>query len=224
MNPAIFLMLSSLIVFIILMLMAMLGAIVYGEEQVQPMKGPLGRLSALFGPEGPGAWNIIQLPTKLWDPDGTAPYTGAVTGTNGAWRKTTLQFARVTADDIGYIDFTLPPDYNVEANKLHLYLLINANDTTNTHKSRWDGTVRRVPFQKADSDGCALADAAGTALTQVDVLTDDTPNESYAVKLDLSVLNFEPLDWVEVQVFQAVAGCDLGADPYVHNAFALYRR
>lgn len=200
-------------------------AVSYTFDDIQDGGADLGMVNQAFGTEIPSGWGLIPLWPKIWDVDDSNGATAAVTGTSGQWMRTTLQFAITSADDIAYVDFPLPPDYNESENDLYLCMLINVDDGTAAHHSDWDGTVRRVPTREPDSDGCELADAAGSGLTLVQQTTDDTAKEVYSVKLDLGgVLQFRRLDWVQVHVFCDQSAVDVTATPYVHMAYAIYKR
>lgn len=187
-----------------------------------------GRYNQVFA-RGPNRFNTIQLWPKIWDIDGTHPPVQGTSGTDGQWVRTTLQFAVATNDEIAYVDFTIPADYNEGENELWLALLVNADDTDNTHHGDWDGVVRRIPFSAADSEDCELVDPGAwgtywTGLTVAQELTDDTPNEAYGVLLDLSVVSWKKCDMAQIAIFNDVSASDLGNEPLVHNAFALARR
>jgi len=214
------------VVIISLILAAILSAVINSVPEVQEARGgPQGRYDKIFGEDLPAGYGIIDMPMKTWDPDGTDGATQAVTGTTTQWMGTTLEFAKDTAIDYAFRGFHIPPDFSTDENWLRLILLINANETDKTKKSDWNGTVRRVPTTRNESDYAVVADDAGTALTAVEQVTDDTPLEVYTVNIDLGgVLTFKHLDWVQVSLYNDIAGCDLGNNPFVHSSFCVYKK
>jgi hypothetical protein len=212
-------------VILALLLVVLTSAVINSVPDIQEARGgPLGLYDHRRGEGLPAGYGIIPLPAINWSPDGTKGATKAVTGTSEQWMNTTLKFQKDTENDWAFIDFYIPPDFSTDENLLKLYLLVNCNDTNKAHKGDWNGTVRRVPVQRNESDDCVVADAAGTAFTANVQVTDDTALEVYTVEIDLGgKLDFKHLDLVQFMLYYDIAGSDLGADPYIHSAFAYYK-
>jgi len=182
----------------------------------------------------PAAYGLIQLDMQLWTVDGTNGATYAAdTGTDGKQQHPTLTFAYQTADDLAFIRFVMPPDYNKEQGEIKLMLYWYESGTDNTKKAVWAGTVHRAPAGESvasgsDYAGNAKLDTAGTAFTSVSSYSDGSANEISCATIDLTTsavgAAVEPLDLVFVKLFNDVSEDSLGATPVVCGAALLYSR
>lgn len=195
-----------------------------------------GGLSRFLHPfkRTPAGYGLINLDMQLWTVDGTAGavYT-ADAGTDGQQQHPVLQFATATADDLAFCRFVMPPDYNREVGEIFLLWYWYEAGTTNTQKAVWAGKVRRIPAGEthtsgSDYSGNVALDGAGVAFTAVTAYTDGSANEIGCTKIDLTTSSqaaaIEPLDLVQLYVYNDQSEDTLAQTPYVCGAAIMYSR
>jgi hypothetical protein len=131
-----------------------------------------------------------------WALDGTNPPTVELFGTDGSCVMWTLGFdadGGSSGDDVAYLTFPCPDDYETDSMELYFYWLHLDDNGATTDSVEWVGAVNAV------ADGEDIM-AAGTAMTAVYDMASAADSALYIVNLDPEVEAIVAGDLITIEI------------------------
>ena len=158
--------------------------------------------------------------TAGWVLDTTAPASWALTGTAATGQIQAFTFdadGGTTGDDLVYLTFVCPDDYETDSMELLLYWYHLDDNGGITDVVDWDGTVQAV----ASTEDLF---AAGTAMTHVATTCTVSDSALYITNLDPEVETIEAGDLITIAIWvdESASSLDSGELAYLIGVLVEY--